>query len=223
MRFLLFCLLVVGALESRSFAQATGAATPLDVPSGYANGNEEEEDEPETITFYGSDFEGDGFFWCLDKSCSMSGSPLATLKSETTNAVQQLSKYSEFGIISFNSSYSSFMPIPVKGDPANKAAGVSYIQSLSSAGLTCLAPAGVACVNLANQSSKQNKVMIFVGDGEPYCGGGGNYDATCLSSITAANFERTPINTLWISSGGSGQGFFQSLANSNNGTFTSVN
>ncbi len=214
------------ALLITGFAQAQNVGTtgtPLDVPSGYNIGNEDEEDEPETIVFYGSDFEGDGFFWCLDKSCSMLGSPLATLKSETTNAIQQLSKYSEFGIVSFNTSWNKFMPIPVRGDPANKAAGVGWVQGLSAAGMTCLAPAGVEAVNLANASSKNNKVMIFVGDGLPWCGESGNYAGTCLSTITAANFERIPLNTLYIGGSGGGSGFFQNLAVSNNGTFSTVN
>ena len=42
---------------------------PLDLPAGGGVGDEaEEEDMPELIQFWGEEYEGDAFFWCLDKS-----------------------------------------------------------------------------------------------------------------------------------------------------------
>ena len=38
-----------------------------------SKGDEDSEDVPESIFFFGAEYEGDAFFWCLDKSCSMNG------------------------------------------------------------------------------------------------------------------------------------------------------
>lgn len=38
---------------------------PLDLPAGLSSTTEDEEDHPETILFYGSEFEADGFFFCF--------------------------------------------------------------------------------------------------------------------------------------------------------------
>ena len=46
------------------------ARQPLDLPSGGGRADDEE-DTAEAIHFYGAEYEGDAFFWCLDKSGSM--------------------------------------------------------------------------------------------------------------------------------------------------------
>ena len=38
---------------------------PLDLPAGGPGGQEDDEDAPETISFFGSEYEGDAFFWCF--------------------------------------------------------------------------------------------------------------------------------------------------------------
>jgi hypothetical protein len=43
----------------------TGAKQPLDLPAGGLNADEDDEDAPETINFYGSEYEGQAFFWCF--------------------------------------------------------------------------------------------------------------------------------------------------------------
>lgn len=54
-----FCLAVGAAGE------LTGAKSPLDLPSGGPGDRQDDEDAPETITFYGSEYEGQAFFWCF--------------------------------------------------------------------------------------------------------------------------------------------------------------
>lgn len=69
MRKLLLLLALVPAVvwTSWSFTEEGGgtAKRPLDLPSGGPGGPNEEEDAPETINFFGTEFEGDGFFWCF--------------------------------------------------------------------------------------------------------------------------------------------------------------
>ena len=55
---------------------------PLDLPSGGLGSDGDEEDRPEIIIFYGGQYESDAFFWCLDKSGSMSGSQIQTLQEQ---------------------------------------------------------------------------------------------------------------------------------------------
>jgi hypothetical protein len=94
---LLSILLVMGvALGTTGWIVAqsdgTGVKRPLDLPSGGKGDDEDEEDAPETISFYGGEYEGDGFFWCLDKSGSMDwGNLIGQLKSEMSESLNQLS------------------------------------------------------------------------------------------------------------------------------------
>lgn len=39
--------------------------TPLDLPAGGLGSDDDDEDAPETINFFGSEYEGDAFFWCF--------------------------------------------------------------------------------------------------------------------------------------------------------------
>ena len=199
-----------------------GASRPLDLPAGGLGGDNDDEDAPELITFYGANFEGDAFFWCLDKSCSMAwGGQIGILISETTQAIQQLSSRSEFGIVAYSGSTISYSLQPQSANPGNKAAGIAWVQTLDAAGWTCLEQAGVLTVSIANQSSKPNKKILVLGDGVPLCNGT-NTSSACLSSITAANWQQTPIDTLYISNDSQGIGFMTQLAAQNNGTFTLV-
>ena len=82
MRALLLILLLVFIFP---FDVSADGRKPLDLPSGGSGDNDEEEDAPETINFWGGEYEGDAFFWCLDKSCSMSwNGEIQDLKQEFT-------------------------------------------------------------------------------------------------------------------------------------------
>ncbi len=200
----------------------TGTGRPLDLPSGGLGGDDDDEDAPELITYYGSNFEGDAFFWCLDKSCSMGwNGEIGTLIQETTQAIQQLSNRSEFGIVAYSGNTISFSNQPRTATPGAKASGIAWVSALTASGSTCLEHAGVVAVNISNQSSKTHKKVLVLGDGVPSCNGS-DTSAACLASITAANWQSTPIDTLYISADSGGITFMQQLAALNNGTFTLV-
>ncbi len=64
----LFLLALVPALTFLVWTgQADGSSEnrPLDLPSGGIGDGEDDEDAPETINFYGSEYEGEAFFWCF--------------------------------------------------------------------------------------------------------------------------------------------------------------
>jgi hypothetical protein len=198
----------------------TGVKRPLDLPSGGKGDDEDEEDAPETITFYGGEYEGDGFFWCVDHSCSMSTNNLiGQLKAEMTESISQLSDESEFSIVAFSSGYTYWSPIPREANAGNRSSAIAFVQSLSPDGMTCLAPAGVYTISISNMSNQEHKQILVLSDGEPNCPGA----AETLSAMTAANWQHTPINTIYIASDAGGIAFMQQLAAMNGGTFSTPN
>ena len=80
---------------------------------------------------------------------------------------------------------------------------------------------GTACLQIANQSSHDNRRVLIVGDGSPACGGPTD-PADVLAAITGANWQQIPIDTLYVSADDAGILFMQQLAAANNGTFILV-
>ena len=78
----------------------SGPKTPLDLPSGGHGFDEDSEDLPESIHFFGSIYEGTGFFFLVDKSGSMNGTKMDQLKAELTSVIGSLSSGSYFGMVS---------------------------------------------------------------------------------------------------------------------------
>ena len=170
MRYILAILFLM-TIFSFSYAQQD-ARRPLDLPSGGSGDRDDEEDMPEVINFWGGQYEGDAFFWCLDKSCSMGwNGEIQELKQEFTQTLNSLSSQAEFGVVAFSDGHISWRPSPVKANPANKGSATAWVNGLNAAGWTCLGPAGVQTVIIANQSQKQLKQIMILSDGEPYCNG----------------------------------------------------
>ena len=198
--------------------QVFAERTPLDLPSGRSGEADEETEElDEAITFYGSDFEGDAFFWCVDKSCSMGPPGMALLAAEVTQAVQSLSARSEIGLVAFSNNVIFWRLTPQKANYHNKLSLSSYVSELSAMGGTIIGPAGVQTLDIANQSSKRKRNIIVLSDGMPT-------DADPISVITGANYQSIPIHTIYINLGsGDGWGFMQALAAANGGSARMVN
>lgn len=195
---------------------------PLDLPSGGLGGEDDEEDGPEVISFYGAQFEADAFFWCLDKSGSMAwGGRINVLKAEVTQAINSLSNQGEFGLVAYSTNTVVWNPLPQRATTANKVSATAWVANIVAAGWTCLADAGVQTLGIANQSFKQNRKVIVVGDGEPICQGV-DTGPECLANITAANYLSMPIDTLYVSTEAGGIAFMQELAAMNGGTFILV-
>ena len=195
------------------------ARRPLDLPSGGTGDDDDEEDAPETINFWGGEYEGDAFFWCLDKSCSMSwNGEIEDLKQEFTQTLNSLSSQAEFGVVAFSEGHSVWNPMPQRANPANKGSATAWVLNLNAAGWTCLGPAAVETLNIANQCSKAMKQVLILSDGEPYCNGV-NTTQQVLNDVAAANWQQIPVNTIYIAADSGGISFMQQLAAQNNGTF----
>ncbi|MGE3163492.1 MAG: VWA domain-containing protein [Planctomycetota bacterium] len=195
------------------------AKRPLDLPAGKIGRDEEdEEDETESIIFYGTEFEADAFFWCLDRSGSMAGAKLATLKQEVTSAISTLTNRAELGLVAFEDSQISWQSVPVKATVSNKASATAWVQALTTGGLTCMAPAAVTTINICNQSRLRHKSVIIVSDGVPNCPNCGE----TVTAVTSANWQRNPVNTLFIGADAGGSACMQQIASANGGSFTQV-
>ncbi|MCA8959903.1 MAG: VWA domain-containing protein [Planctomycetes bacterium] len=212
--FVLFvCVLLVGGSLTPSVGDEREVLKrPLDLPAPGQGNDEEDEDAPESIVFYGVPYEGDAFFWCLDKSCSMVGSPLETLKQQVTESINSLSHRAHIGIVAFSTNVIPWRTYPSRASAANKSAANTWIQTLEAAGGTIIAPAGVQTLAICHQSPKSKKTVIVVGDGRPAD------ESSALTNITTANYEPVPINTILIQDT-EGVAFMESLAAQNQGTF----
>lgn len=199
------------------------ARRPLDLPSGGGSG-EEDEDAPESITFYGAEFEAEAFFFCVDRSGSMVGQPMSTLKSEMGDAIGQLSRRSQFGIVSFGTTEGAWQERPMKATSSNKASAQTYIQGLVAFGWTCMPDAVAHVCQISNKCRLRNRAIILVGDGMPYCMSLGTLlTEETLSALATHNYRRTPVNTIFISADQQGIAFFRQIASLYNGEFRAVN
>lgn len=86
----------------------------------------------------------------------------------------------------------------------------------------CLLEAGLITVQIANTSMRAHKRLIFVGEHFPDCSGDGesNYWETCLTEISAANFQKLRLDTFYVPS--AGIAFWQLLADINRGASQSI-
>ncbi|MEM7263957.1 MAG: hypothetical protein AAF488_18370, partial [Planctomycetota bacterium] len=75
---------------------------PLDLPTGKIGADEEEEDLPETILFYGQELEGDAFFWCIPAYgfCGETDT-FTAIRAEVTNALTQLTSRSMIDLVAY--------------------------------------------------------------------------------------------------------------------------
>ena len=125
MKQLLLVVLLVPMVAAVSvFAQdPTILKRALDLPSGGLASAEEDEDNPETISFYGQEFEADAFFWAVP-AYGFCGETVALnlIKQEVNDGLAQLSPVSWMGLVAYNTpSPLIWSPQAKKATPPNKA------------------------------------------------------------------------------------------------------
>ncbi len=200
---------------------------PLDLPVRVGAIDEEDsEDEPEIVLFYGTEYEGDGFFWCLDFSASMGAEgKIAILKAEVAQAVQSLSARAMFSVVAFNTGTYVWSERPRHGVSAAKSSASSWVQARQPDGFTCILSAGVTTIEISNLCKKRHKQIIIVGDGLPFCSSLAmpqNTLSSCAEAFDVANFQDTPINTVFVGDDPEGFEFMQQLAVRSNGRCRSI-
>ena len=215
-------LLLVAFYPQITDASSDGSRRPLDLPSGGGSDRDDDSDDPlpDNVLFFGQSFDGDAFFWVLDVSGSMaSGGRIDTLKDEFIGAVNSLSSHSDFGAIAFSSNMIPFDMRCDEASPTRTVAAASWILQIEPHGGTCLAPAVIEGLRTLRKSGHDDRRLILVGDGAPYCGGFAEAEIAHWN-ILAANWDRIPIDTVFTGGDEAGLDFFQGLSNANQGRLT---
>ena len=196
------------------------ALTPLDLP--VASTGDHDEDAPEAIDFYGSIYEGDAFFFCLDKSGSMRGLRWFDLRDEVINAVDKLSKRSEIGAVAFAAYHSPWKLVPVWATEDNKESLRTWLYLQNVGGSTHLLSAARTTLRIAHRSRMKIRVIILVSDGLP---SDPPADET-LRGILVANVKRIPWNTIYLrgelGSVAGAEDFMKELSGKTGGEYRSV-
>ena len=206
------------------FAQSIGAGAQvkenLDLPyDAIGDNTDEEEDAPEIIQFYGQTYEGDGIFYCIDRSGSMQGSgELDIAKREVTRNISEFSDRVEFGIVFFDSKVLKWPPSgqPAPANASKKQSGISWVQTMPGGSGSAISKGLTAALDMVNKSTKKRLTLIYVGDG-------GGSQPSMIGQIKGRNTKRAIINTIGVLDvSPTNRDFLKQLAQSNNGKYTEI-
>jgi hypothetical protein len=228
----LIAVFLLGVISAPALAQdagGIGSRENLDLPFDAFGQEEEEEEAPEVIFFYGQQYEGDGFFFCLDRSGSSAGGELEIEKREAVQTVSQFSDQVEFAFVFFDR---GIMKWPGTGRPAEanagqKASAIAWLSTIQFGGGSCVREGLIEAINFANRSTRRRNIIIYLGDAGATCQGQdpAAYAAQTLSAVSAANFRRWQLNTICVGAverGVLGEQWCQALAAANNGSYKRV-
>ena len=226
---IVFCSIVLGGIAlcgSQLYAQQGQAPTKenLDLPYDAFGLNETEEEAPEVVVFYGQSFEGDGIFYCLDRSSSTCGGELAIEKRETLRNIMEFSSRVEFAVVFYDAGMKKFPQSgrPMKADAAGKSAAVSFVSATQCGRGTCVKRGLLECLSFASFSSAKRNVIIYLGDGGTTCPNTNHrqYGEQTLQEVKARNFKNAQVNSIHV--GNDDTWFSKALATQNNGSFSQV-
>ncbi len=205
-----------------------GLKENLDLPFDAIGDNDDDEELPEVVNFYGLNLEGDGFFYVIDRSGSMQDSgELGVAKREVTKNIQEFSDRVQFGIVFFAKDVNQFPQggQPAEANPGMKSSAISWLQAQTGSSGSCCMAGFTAVLKLASQSTAKRKVVVYLGDGGGTCSGEDEsaYLAKTQSAINAQNFLRIQINTIGVLQIPEiNEKFLKTVAASNGGTYSRV-
>src|SRR5688572_20689265 len=97
------------SLRAQSLGGTAALKENLDLPYDALGDAEAEEDAPEIVTFYGTQLEGDGFFYIIDRSGTMRDSgELEVAKREVSKNITEFSERVFFGVFFFDANLVKF-------------------------------------------------------------------------------------------------------------------
>ena len=173
----------------------------LDLPFNVSSLEEDEEDAPEIITFFGGVHEAEGVFFCLDQSESMAtNGGWKSLQRELVRVITNLTEEMEFGLVFFGKTTTSFPPSKkaLKATDKNKQAALTFVSNVQPESWTCMLPGMIDALKLANSSKVENRKIIVLSDGKPTCDGVNffNYVEQILETTKSSNTENIKIDTV---------------------------
>jgi hypothetical protein len=225
-------LLFLGMFGLRPTHAADGGGSlkeNLDLPFDAIGDNEEEEEAPEIVSFYGQTLEADAFFYVIDRSGSMQNSgELAIAKRETIKNITEFSSEVQFGVFFFDKGVQKHPGSgqPAEANPGGKSGAISWVQGMAGGNGTCQQTALAAALQMASQATAKRKVIVYLSDGGGTCSGGADeatYLRQTITSTSAQNWQRVQINTIGVLELSTlGEKFMKDLAATNGGTYTRI-
>jgi hypothetical protein len=231
----LLCVGLVGFSAADLSAQgigggSTGLKENLDLPFDAVGESESEEDAPEVVIFYGTQLEGDGFFYTIDRSGSMQDSgELGRAKQEVSRNISEFSARTQFGVVFFDLGLQRFPSSgrPVEASASMKSAALGWITGMRGGRGSCCQLGLLTALRYANMSSAKRKVIVYVGDGGGTCNGESEtaYHARTLQAVASQNYQRAQINAVGVLMGGrtNQERFLQNLVRQHGGTYKRIN
>ena len=133
----------------------------LDLPAGGLGDEEESEDAPESIVFYGTEFEGDAFFWCFPAYgfCGET-TVFSAIRTEVRSALDQLSPRAWMAFVGYNTATPSVWSYQAKkATTANKANAVNWMNTLVPIESHCLLEGALTTLQIANMTAGKQKKL----------------------------------------------------------------
>jgi hypothetical protein len=207
--------------------EGEGLKVNLDLPFDAGGLEDNDEEPPEAFVFYNQTFEGDGVFFCLDRSSSTANGELNNEKREAIRVIQEFSDRVEFGVVFYDK---DVLKWPTSGQPAqatetNKSAGRAFLLSTQVGGGSCVKGGLLECLNYVARSSANRNIVIWLGDGCTTCMNMNvdTYAQQTLTEVKARNFKRAQINAVCVGTADQVcESFPKSLASMNNGAYSRV-
>ena len=250
---LLLTLCLLGAVTALSLSQEVGSNSSsnnnLDLPVNGGSADTLEEDAAEIIHFYGQQFEGDAFVFCVDRSGSMSDhGELARAKREICRNIMEFSNRTEFAVCFFDSQVRMWPPNgrPIKATTQTRGTACRWVNLIPRGMQSCPQEGLVRCLQTLNRSKNRRRCLVYVGDGGGTCmipgwrdryGGGAssvvqesiNFEATYLEEtlkvVRRWNYKDVSINTIGVMMNGRRglhHDFVRNLALQNDGTYRRI-
>lgn len=207
--FLLLSIMVLCLLPGHFSSIMADSAPPelppsLDLPDGFGESEEMEEEEIPLIEIYEETYEGDAFFFCLDRSSSMGNTTssgaikFGVLKREVIQAIQAISREATASVVFYDHAVTQvYGDPPIKMDLSGKVALINKVQSTEISRGSCLVKGLLKTLELATRSDAEHPVIILVADGRTHCSNTENDPEKVFNMIMQKNPSRIPINTIY--------------------------
>ena len=176
------------------------------------------------IAVAGYPYSGDTFVFVIDRSCSMGWvGDMDVVKGAVTAALGEMDSSMNFSLVAFSSNSVIFSSTALPATPGNLSTGMSWVNSLTPSGSTCMLDgltAGLAILNASGAAASSGSMFVFA-DGAPNCPG----VQETLDGALAANFLGFPIHTFLPPGQASDPGVasvLQALSDQNNGFYVDM-
>ena len=247
-------LIMLSAVTAFSLPQDIGGSNSdsnsnLDLPVNGGSADAVEEDAAEIIHFYGQQFEGDSFVFCVDRSGSMGDhGELARAKREICRNIMEFSNRTEFAVCFFDSVVRMWPPNGrlIRATTQSRAAACRWVGILPRGLQSCPQEGLTRSHRTLNRSQNKRRCLVYVGDGggtcmvpgwrDRYANSGGalfqqamNFESTYLQDtlkvVKRLNYKKASINTIGVMMNGRlarHHNFVRQLAVQNDGTYRRI-